>query len=182
MDYFQEAQATRGRQAVFFTAVNPIEDEKVVCRRERLHVIVFGKKTDLFLERASYCSKKPYFESVSKYSCIERFLVFVRSSGVPHTLAARVEKAVCMKTQDELYQKVRLTPRVPRIVLKSNSQQGQEVDREVREPQTQGIIPSGLETDAEDQHVQQRVAGITRRLEQHRELRTLRKFIQTTMS
>ena len=32
--------------------------------------------------------------------------------------AACIEKAVCMKTTDELYQKVRLTPRVPRVVLK----------------------------------------------------------------
>ena len=31
-----------------------------------------------------------------------------------------------MKTQEELYQKVRLTPRVPRVVLKSHSQYGQQ--------------------------------------------------------
>ena len=31
-----------------------------------------------------------------------------------------------MKTQEELYQKVRFTPRVPRVVLKSNSQYGQQ--------------------------------------------------------
>ena len=41
-------------------------------------------------------------------------------------LAVCIVKAVCMKTQDELYQKVRLTPRVPRVVLKSNSQCGQQ--------------------------------------------------------
>ena len=41
-------------------------------------------------------------------------------------LAACIEKAVCVKTQDELYQKVPLTPRVPRVVLKSNSQYGQQ--------------------------------------------------------
>ena len=39
-------------------------------------------------------------------------------------LAACIEKAVCMKTTEELYQKVRLTPRVSRVVLKSNSQDG----------------------------------------------------------
>ena len=38
--------------------------------------------------------------------------------------AACIEKAVCMKTTDELYQKVRFTPRVPRVVPKSNSQYG----------------------------------------------------------
>ena len=38
--------------------------------------------------------------------------------------AACIEKAVCMKTQDELCWKARLTPSVPRVVLKSNSQDG----------------------------------------------------------
>ena len=38
--------------------------------------------------------------------------------------AACIEKAVCMKTQDELYQKVCSTPRAPRVVLKSNSRYG----------------------------------------------------------
>ena len=41
-------------------------------------------------------------------------------------LAECVEKAVCMKTQEELHQKVRFTPRVQRVVLKSNSQYGQQ--------------------------------------------------------
>ena len=36
-------------------------------------------------------------------------------------LAGCIEKAVCMQTTDELYLKVRFTPRVPRVVLKSNS-------------------------------------------------------------
>ena len=45
--------------------------------------------------------------------------------------AACFEKAVCMKTTDELYQKVRLTPRVQRVVLKSTSQCG------VQDPQNQ---------------------------------------------
>ena len=36
-----------------------------------------------------------------------------------------------MKTSDELHQKVRLTPRVPRVVLKSNSQDG------LQDPQNQ---------------------------------------------
>ena len=36
--------------------------------------------------------------------------------------AACIEKAVCMKTTDELYQKVRWTPKVLRVVSKSNSQ------------------------------------------------------------
>ena len=40
--------------------------------------------------------------------------------------AACIENAVCMKTKDEPQQKIRLTPRVPRVLLKSNSQYGQQ--------------------------------------------------------
>ena len=52
--------------------------------------------------------------------------------------AARIEKAVCMETMDELYQKVRLNPRVPRVVLKSNSQYGQQ-DPQNPDHRTAGI-------------------------------------------
>ena len=45
--------------------------------------------------------------------------------------AACIEKAVRMKTTEELYQKVRSTPSVPRVVLKSNSQYG------LQDPQNQ---------------------------------------------
>ena len=47
---------------------------------------------------------------------------------------ACIEKAVCMKIQEELYQKVRLTSRLPRVELKSNSQSGQQdqPDQEAR--------------------------------------------------
>ena len=44
--------------------------------------------------------------------------------------AVCIEKAVCMKTQEELYQKVRLAPRVPRVVLKANSHSGQQHQRD----------------------------------------------------
>ena len=149
--------------------------------------------------------------------------------------AACIKKAVWMKTNEELFQKAFQSPRVPRVVLKSNSQygqqdphkprrkiilgpikrleelqgnlqqhrglqnfwsisfcnraagyntweQGQEVDREVREPPAQGIFLSGLEPDAEDQQVQQKITGFDRRHDQQRDLRILRKFFQTAMS
>ena len=58
---------------------------------------------------------------------------------------------------------------------------GRKVEREVREPPAQGILPSGLEPDAEDQQVQERIAGIDRRNEQHPDLRALRKLFQKAM-
>ena len=47
-----------------------------------------------------------------------------------------------MKTKDELYQKVRLTPRVPRVVLKSNSQMGLQ-DKQEQDARTSCDQPSG---------------------------------------
>ena len=45
-------------------------------------------------------------------------------SSTAHCLQCALR--VCMKTREELYQKVRLSQRLPRVVLKSNSQCGQE--------------------------------------------------------
>ena len=73
------------------------------------------------------------------------------------------------------------TPFDSRTAEYKSPKQGQEVDRKVREPPAQGILPSGLEPDAEDQQVQQRLAGFDRRNE-HRDLGALRKFFQTAMS
>ena len=44
--------------------------------------------------------------------------------------AACIEKAVSIRSQEELYQKVRSTPRLPRVVLRANSQRGQQDQRE----------------------------------------------------
>ena len=46
------------------------------------------------------------------------------SRSLQHTTCSLHGEAACVKTQEELHQKVRLTPRVPRVVLKSNSQCG----------------------------------------------------------
>ena len=66
-----------------------------------------------------------YLETLSKYGILVQFEARSHAVVLYNTLlAACIEIAVCSKTQDELCQKVRLTPRVPRVVLKSNSQNG----------------------------------------------------------
>ena len=89
-------------------------------------------------------AKQEYLETHSKYGMLVQLEARSRERGLQlyqtrshavvlyNTLpAACIEQAVCMKTQDELYQKVRSTPRVPRGVLKSNSQYG------LQDPQNQ---------------------------------------------
>ena len=78
-----------------------------------------------------------YSETLSKYSYLVQFEARSREilefskhdlmqSFSTTLLTACMEKVICMKTKGELYLKVRLTPIVPRVVLKSNSQHGQQ--------------------------------------------------------
>ena len=69
---------------------------------------------------------------VDQHDVSDRLCLTTRSHAVVlyNTLpGVCIEKAVSMKTQEELYQEVRLTPRVPRVVFKSNSQYGQQHPR-----------------------------------------------------
>ena len=56
--------------------------------------------------------------------------------------AVCIDKVVCMKTKDELFQKVRSTPRVPRVVIQSNSKIGLQDQRE-QDAITSNDQPSG---------------------------------------
>ena len=78
-------------------------------------------------------ARQEYLETLSKYGMLVHIYP-TRSHAVVlyNTLsAACIQKAVCMETQYELHQKVNLAPRVPRVVLKSNSQCG------LQDPQNQ---------------------------------------------
>ena len=87
-------------------------------------------------DKTSDHALQEYLETISKYNIVVQFGAYPRekSAILPNAvtcsllcntlLAACFEKAACMKTTDELHQKVRLTPRVPRVVLNSTSQYG----------------------------------------------------------
>ena len=72
-------------------------------------------------------------------------------------------KAVCMNTQEELSQKFRLTPRLPRVVFKSNSQCGQQ-DLRSRDARSSWDPPSGPKSYGEtwNNAVDYRIPGIPR--------------------
>ena len=66
-----------------------------------------------------------------------------------------------MKTTDELYQKVRLTPRVPRVVLKSNSQYGpQDPQNQEARSSCKPSSDSNIHGETCDSTVDNRTAGI----------------------
>ena len=84
-----------------------------------------------------------YMETSSKHSVLvqcktrseERGLQFyqTRSHAIVlyNTLPAIcIDKAVCMKTKEDLYHKVYQSTRLPRVVLKANSHSGQQDQQE----------------------------------------------------
>ena len=113
----------RGRQAVFSTTVNPMEDgnglRETPCDLTRPRIMTYTKTWKRFQNTVFWCNLKLAHERGLQF-CQTRSHAGVLYNTLP---AACIEKAVCMKTTDELYQKVRLPPRVSRVLLKSNSQQ-----------------------------------------------------------
>ena len=119
--------------------------------------------------------------------------------------AVCIEKAVCMKTKAELYHKICLTPRLPRVVLKANSHSGQQNQREHgartflacllstveqqdtnRKGKVKKLIEQfeshpNKEPFLQDLSQTQRIAGFDRRPEQHGDFRTLRNLFQKAM-
>ena len=75
--------------------------------------------------------------------------------------AVCIGKAVCMKTKEELYHKVYLTPRLPRVVLRANSHSGQQ-DQQEQDARTSCDQPSGSQSTRETwcNNVDYRIPGI----------------------
>ena len=76
----------RGRQSVFFTTVNPVEDENCVVETS-------CDLTKPWLKRKDCC-----FTRQGR----------MQSSSTTHYQLVCMEKVVCMKTHDELHQKIKL--------------------------------------------------------------------------
>ena len=96
------------------------------------------------LDKAEDCVIQKYVENLSKYGRLVQFYQ-TRSHAIVlyDTLpAVCIENVVCMKTKDELFQKVRLTPRLPRVILRSNSQIGLQ-DQQEQDARTSYDQPSG---------------------------------------
>ena len=94
------------------------------------------------LDKAEGCSIQKKLETSSKYRILVQFETCSRERGLQfyqtrsHAIvlystlpAVCIEKVVCIKAKNALYQKVRLLPRVPRVVLKPNSKIGLQDER-----------------------------------------------------
>ena len=110
-----------GRHAVFFTVVNPMDNQdclgETLCDLSQARIAPYKNTWKRFQDTVCWCNLK---------LAQQRGLHFyqTRSNAVIlyDTLAAEfIEKAICMKTKDQLYQRESVILR-PRVVLKANSQ------------------------------------------------------------
>ena len=110
-----------GRHAVFFT-VNPMDNQdglgETMCDLSQPRIAPYKNTWKHLQDTVFWCNLKLAQDKGLLFYQTRSHAVVLYNT-VP---AACMEKAVWMKTQEELYQKVRLTPRMPRVVLKSNLQ------------------------------------------------------------
>ena len=114
----------RGRQSVFFTFVNPVDDdhsmEETPCHLTKPRIVPHTNAWKPHQNIVFWCNLK-----LAQERGLQLYQTWSHAVVLDNTLpAACIEKAVCMKTTDQCYQNVRLTPRVSRVALKSNSQYG----------------------------------------------------------
>ena len=124
----------RGRQVVFFTTVNPMEDvhgtRETPCDLTKPSIAPYKNTWKRFQNTVFWCNSELAQER-------ERGLQFFTNRGhtqsfcTTHCLQLALRKRYVWKLRTSSTNKVRLTPRVPRVVLKSNSQYG------LQDPQNQ---------------------------------------------
>ena len=112
-----------GKQSVFVLKANPMEDESGVeetsCDLTKPRIVPYQNtlKTHHDTENWSNLKLAPEKGLLFYHT---RLHAIVLCDTLPASLHR--ESGFCMKTKVEFFQKVRLTPRVPRVVLRSNSQ------------------------------------------------------------
>ena len=107
---------------MFFTVVNPMDNQdglgETLCDLSQARIAPYQNTWKRFQNTVLWCNLK-----LVQQGGLQHYQT--RSNAVFHsdTLPAEfIEKAICMKTKDQLYQR-RVTLR-PRVVLKANSQRG----------------------------------------------------------
>ena len=137
---------------------------------------IVWRKTPCDLTKPRIVPYKNVWETSSEYGILVQFGPRLREriALLPDKVACNrtlrhttscvcIQKVVYMKTKDELYQKVPLTPTLPRVVLRSNSQNGLQGQQE----QEQDAIiscdqPSGSKMPCEtgSNNVDYRIPGV----------------------
>ena len=151
----------RGRQSVFFTVVNPMEDdngkEDTPCDLTKPRIVPYTNTWTPQQNTVYWCSLK-----LAQKRGLQFYQTRSHAIVLYDTLpAVCIEKVVCMKTKDQLYHKVYQSPRLPRVVLKPNSHSGQQDQRE-QDARTSHDQPSGSKSSRETRNnsLDYRIPGI----------------------
>ena len=117
-----------------FTAVNPMDDdqsmEEIRCDLDKPRIALYKNTLRPHQNTVYRCNLK-----LAQKKRLQLYQTRSHAIVLHNTLSAIcIVKAVCMKTKEELHHKVYQSPRLPRVVLKPNSQSGQQdqPDQEAR--------------------------------------------------
>ena len=110
--------------------VNPMEDdqnmEEIRCNLDKPRLAPYKNTWTPLQNTVHWCNLK-----LAQKRGLQFYQTRSHAIVLYNTLSTVcIEKAVCMKTQEELYHKICLTPRLPRVVLKANLHSGQQGQRE----------------------------------------------------
>ena len=115
---------------MFFTVINPMEYDngmgETPCDLTKPRIAPY-KNTWKPLQKTVYWCNLNLAQERGLQFFQTRSHAIVLYNTLP---AVCIEKAVCMKTKEELHQKVRLTQRLSLVVLKANSHSGQQDQRD----------------------------------------------------
>ena len=116
----------RDRQTVLFTAVNPMDDdqsmEEIRCDLDKPKIAPYKNTWSPHQNTVYWCNLKlAQKKGLQFYQTRSHAIVLYNTPP-----AICIEKAVCMKTEEELHHKVYQSPRLPRVALKPNSQSWQQ--------------------------------------------------------
>ena len=122
----------RDRQSVFFTAVDPMDDDQsmeedqydvdpnapeIPCDLSKPRIVPYKQTWRPHLNTVYGCNLKLAQEQGLQFYQRRSHAISLFNTLPPICL----EKAVCMTTKDELYHKACFTPRIQRVLLKPNS-------------------------------------------------------------
>ena len=151
----------RRRQSVFFTPVNPMNDDKGMeetpCDLTKPRIAPYRKTWKPLQNTVYWCNLK-----LAQQRGLQCYQTRSHAIVLYNTLfAACIEEAVCMKTKEEQNLKVFLTPWLPRVVLKPNSHSGQQ-DQQEQDARSSCDHPSGSKSSGETwcNNVDYRIRGI----------------------
>ena len=119
----RSSQSQTSRQAVFFTVVHPMVNQdglgETLCDLSQARIAPYKNTWKRFQKTVCWCILKLAQQRGLQFSQTRSNAVILHD-----TLPAEfIQKAICMKTKDQLYQKESVILR-PRVVLKANSQSG----------------------------------------------------------